>query len=155
ARLKEKNSKWINDDYVKFLRFGQFFIERNGEGILAFINPHGYLDNPTFRGMRWNLLKTYDKLYVIDLHGNSKKKEVSPDGSVDQNIFDIMQGVSINIFLKNGNKRGDELAQVFHYDLFGTREMKYDFLINKSFSSLSFEKLNPKNPMFFMVKKDF
>lgn len=73
-KLKEKNSKWINDDYVKFLRYGQHFIEKNGSGVLAFINPHGFLDNPTFRGMRWNLLKTYDKIYTIDLHGNGKKK---------------------------------------------------------------------------------
>jgi len=79
-KLKERNPKWINDDYVKFMRYGQHFIEKNGEGILAFINPHGFLDNPTFRGMRWNLLKTYDKIYTIDLHGNSKKKETAPDG---------------------------------------------------------------------------
>lgn len=70
---------------------------------MAFINPHGYLDNPTFRGMRWHLQKTFDKIYTIDLHGNSKKKEVCPDGSVDQNVFDIMQGVSINIFIKKKN----------------------------------------------------
>jgi predicted helicase len=99
-KLKEKNSKWINDDYVKFIRFSSHLIEKNGEGILAFINPHGYLDNPTFRGMRWHLLKTFDKIYTIDLHGNSKKKETAPDGSLDQNVFDIQQGVSINIFVK-------------------------------------------------------
>ena len=89
---------WLNDDYVKFLRYGQHFIEKNGSGVLAFINPHGFLDNTTFRGMRWHLLKTYDKIYTIDLHGNSKKKETSPDGSADINVFDIQQGVSINIF---------------------------------------------------------
>jgi len=96
-KLKEQNSKFINDDYVKFLRYGQHFIEKNGSGVLAFINPHGFLDNPTFRGMRWHLLKTYDKIYTIDLHGNNKKKETAPDGSVDVNVFDIEQGVSINI----------------------------------------------------------
>ena len=99
-KLKERNPKWINDDYVKFIRFSSHLIEKNGEGILAFINPHGYLDNPTFRGMRWHLLKTFDKIYTIDLHGNAKKKETAPDGSADQNVFDIMQGVSINIFVK-------------------------------------------------------
>lgn len=76
-KLKERNPKWINDDYVKFLRYGQHFIEKNGSGVLAYINPHGFLDNPTFRGMRWHLLKTYDKIYTIDLHGNSKKKETA------------------------------------------------------------------------------
>ena len=99
-KLKERNPKWINDDYVKFIRFGSHLIEKNGEGILAFINPHGYLDNPTFRGMRWHLQKTFDKIYTIDLHGNSKKKETAPDGSADVNVFDIQQGVSINIFVK-------------------------------------------------------
>ena len=102
-KLKERNPKWINDDYVKFIRFSSHLIEKNGEGILAFINPHGYLDNPTFRGMRWHLMKTFDKIYTIDLHGNSKKKETAPDGSIDQNVFDIMQGVSINIFVKKKN----------------------------------------------------
>ncbi|NLJ82620.1 MAG: N-6 DNA methylase, partial [Bacteroidales bacterium] len=118
-KLKERNPKWINDDYVKFLRYGQYFIEKNGSGVLAFINPHGFLDNPTFRGMRWNLLKTYDKIYTIDLHGNAKKKETAPDGSVDQNVFDIMQGVSINVFVKTGKKKSNELGKVYHFDLFG------------------------------------
>jgi predicted helicase len=103
-KLKERNPKWINDDYVKFIRFSSHLIEKNGEGILAFINPHGYLDNPTFRGMRWHLQQTFDKIYTIDLHGNSKKKETAPDGSIDQNVFDIMQGVSINIFVKKKSK---------------------------------------------------
>jgi hypothetical protein len=107
---------WLNDDYVKFIRFAQYLVEKNGEGIVAFINPHGYLDNPTFRGMRWNLLKTFDKIYTIDLHGNGKKKETAPDGSVDQNVFDIMQGVSINLFVKTNKKTKNELAKVFHYD---------------------------------------
>jgi len=83
-KLNEKNSKWLNDDYVKFLRFGQYFVEKNKTGVVAFINPHGFLDNPTFRGMRWNLLKTYDKIYILNLHGNAKKKEVCPDGSKDE-----------------------------------------------------------------------
>ena len=154
-KLKERNPKWINDDYVKFIRYGQHFIEKNGSGILAFINPHGFLDNPTFRGMRWNLLKTYDKIYTIDLHGNSKKKEVSPDGSADQNVFDIMQGVSINLFIKTGNKKETELGQVFHYDLFGKREVKYDFLIENSFKEIDFKLLPNIAPNYFFVNKDF
>lgn len=154
-KLKERNPKWINDDYVKFMRFGQHFIDKNGSGILAFINPHGFLDNPTFRGMRWNLLKTYDKIYTIDLHGNSKKKEVSPDGSVDQNVFDIMQGVSINLFVKTGKKKADELAEVFHYDLFGKRDLKYDFLSNNSIKTIDYKKLPNVAPNYFLVNKDF
>lgn len=149
-KLKEQNSKFINDDYVKFLRYGQHFIEKNGSGVLAFINPHGFLDNPTFRGMRWHLLKTYDKIYTIDLHGNAKKKETAPDGSADVNVFDIEQGVSINIFVKTGKKKPNELGQVFHYDLFGKRDFKYDFLSENSLKSIQYNCFTPfKNSFLF------
>jgi hypothetical protein len=145
---------WLNDDYVKFLRYGQHFIEKNGSGVLAFINPHGFLDNPTFRGMRWHLLQTYDKIYTLDLHGNSTKKEISPDGSADVNVFDIMQGVSINIFIKTGKKKNNELGKVFHYDLFGKREMKYDFLSENSLNTVEFKELKPEKPNLFFVPKN-
>lgn len=145
---------WLNDDYVKFLRYGQHFIEKNGSGILAFINPHGFLDNPTFRGMRWNLLKTYDKIYIIDLHGNVKKKETAPDGSIDVNVFDIMQGVSINIFIKTGKKKTNELGKVFHFDLYGKREMKYDFLTKNSLKTVLYKELHPVKPNLFFVPKN-
>ena len=154
-KLKERNSKSINDDYVKFLRYGQHFIEKNGSGVLAFINPHGFLDNPTYRGMRWNLLKTYDKIYTIDLHGNSKKKETAPDGSVDVNVFDIMQGVAITIFVKTGKKKANELGKVFHYDLFGKRELKYDFLIENSIKSVEYKELTIDAPSYLFVNKNF
>ena len=154
-KLKERNPKWINDDYVKFMRYGQHYIEKNGSGVLAFINPHGYLDNPTFRGMRWNLLKTYDKIYTIDLHGNSKKKETHPDGSPDVNVFDIQQGVSINVFIKTGKKAPNELGKVFHYDLYGKRDLKYEFLTKNSLSSIDFTELPNRAPMYYMVSKDF
>ncbi|MFH1320496.1 MAG: type ISP restriction/modification enzyme, partial [Bacteroidota bacterium] len=142
---------WLNDDYVKFLRYGQHFIEKNGSGILAFINPHGFLNNPTFRGMRWHLLKTYDKIYTIDLHGNSTKKETAPDGSPDQNVFDIMQGVSINIFIKTGKKKINQLGKVFHFDLYGKRELKYDYLICNALSTTDFKELYPEKPNLFFV----
>ncbi len=154
-KLQERNPKWLNDDYVKFLRFGQYFIEKNGSGVLAFINPHGFLDNPTFRGMRWNLLKTYDKIYTIDLHGNSKKKEVDFDGSADENVFDIMQGVSINIFVKTGKKKISELAQVFHHDLYGKRQLKYDFLNENSLKTVPYKKISNIAPNYFFTPKNF
>lgn len=154
-KLKEKNSKWINADENKFIRYGQHYIEKNGSGILAFINPHSFLDNPTFRGMRWHLLKTFDKIYTIDLHGNSKKNETAPDGSVDVNVFDIMQGVSINIFVKTGTKKANELGKVFHYDLFGKREFKYDFLLDNSIKSIPYKELPNIAPNYFFVNKDF
>tara|TARA_B100001059_G_scaffold22017_2_gene17646 strand:+ start:3583 stop:6834 length:3252 start_codon:yes stop_codon:yes gene_type:complete len=155
---------WLNDDYVKFIRYGQHYIEKNGSGILAFINPHGFLDNPTFRGMRWNLLKTYDKIYTIDLHGNSKKKETVPedfqklwklDGNQDVNVFDIQQGVSINFFVKTGKKKSNELGKVLHYDLYGKRDFKFDFLNKNSIQSIDFNKLPNVAPNYFFVPKDF
>ena len=144
---------WLNDDYVKFLRYGQHFIEKNGSGILAYINPHGFLDNPTFRGMRWHLLKTFDTIYTIDLHGNSKKKETAPAGSDDVNVFDIQQGVSINIFIKTGKKKAKELGKVFHFDLFGKRDFKYNFLSNNSLKTVAFKKLKPREPYYFFIPK--
>lgn len=99
--LNEKNSKWLQDDYVKFIRFSQWRIDKTGKGILAFINNHGFLDNPTFRGIRQQLLKSFDEIFIYDLHGNTKKQETCPDGSKDENVFDIQQGVNINIMVKN------------------------------------------------------
>jgi len=153
-KLKERNPKWINDDYVKFIRYGQHFIEKNGSGILAFINPHGFLDNPTFRGMRWNLLKTFDKIYIIDLHGNSKKKETAPDGSIDENVFDIMQGVSINFFIKNGIEKTSKLGDLYHKNLFGPREYKYDYLVSSSLKNIDFDSIPINNPNYFFCKID-
>lgn len=145
---------WLNDDYVKFLRHGQHHIEKNGQGVMAFINPHGFLDNPTFRGMRWHLLKTFDKIYTIDLHGNAKKKEKAIDGSPDVNVFDIEQGVSINIFVKTGIKKTNVMAKVFHYDLLGKREHKYDFLINNSLKTVDFKELSPEKPFLLFVDRN-
>jgi hypothetical protein len=101
-KLQERKT-WLNDDYVKFIRLAEHYIEKNGSGVVAYINPHGFLDNPTFRGMRWHLMQTFDEMYFLNLHGNAKKKETAPDGGKDECVFDIMQGVSINIFVKCGN----------------------------------------------------
>lgn len=153
--LKERNPKWINDDYVKFIRLAQYYIERNKCGVIGFINPHGFLDNPTFRGMRWNLLNAFDKIYTINLHGNNKKKETCPDGSADENVFDIQQGVSINLFVKTGEKKATELGKVYYYDLYGKREDKYAFLEKTPFAEVEYKELNPIAPMYFFVPKDF
>ncbi|MDR1841777.1 MAG: N-6 DNA methylase [Holophagales bacterium] len=162
--LEERNSKWINDDYVKFIRLGQYFVDKNKSGIVAFITNHGFLDNPTFRGMRYSLLSSFDKIYIIDLHGNAKKKETAPDGGPDENVFNIQQGVSINIFVKTGQKHNGALADVYHYDLWGAREEKYDYLHShdvygthkkQGFSEVLFKTLNPKAPEYFFVPKDY
>lgn len=158
--LGERNPKWLNDDYVKFIRFGQWRIEQTGYGVLAFITNHGYLDNPTFRGMRQSLMKTFDEIYVLDLHGNSKKKEVCPDGSPDKNVFDIQQGVAIGIFIKYQTKEKNsqkELAKVYHADLWGSREVyenkqlvggKYHWLAENDLQSTHWEKLEPNTPFY-------
>jgi predicted helicase len=152
--LNERNPKWINDDYCKFIRLGQSFVDKNTEGVLAYINNHSFLDNPTFRGMRWSLMQSFDRIYIIDLHGNSKKKEVCPDGSKDENVFDIQQGVSINIFVKNGKKPEGELAEVYHCDLYGLREFKYNYLLEHSFTTTDFTRIEPSAPFYFFIKRD-
>jgi len=145
---------WLHDDYVKFIRFGQHFIDKNGEGILAFINNHSFLDNPTFRGMRWNLLHSFDKIYILDLHGNTLKKEVCPDGSPDKNVFDIQAGVSINLMVKTVTKRANGLAKVFHADLWGERQLKYETLRANSLDSIVFKEVKYKKPYYFFVPKN-
>ena len=101
--LGEKNPKWLQDDYVKFLRFAQWKIEQAGRGVVGMITNHSYLDNPTFRGMRRSLMGTFDDIYILDLHGNALKRETCPDGSPDKNVFDIRQGVAIAFLVKHGN----------------------------------------------------
>jgi predicted helicase len=154
---KNLNEKKINldDDYIKFTRFGQHFIDKNGSGILAYISANSFIDGVTHRQMRRSLLESFDKIYIIDLHGNAKKKEVSPDGSIDQNVFDIMQGVSINLFIKTGKKKKNDLGEVYHFDLQGKRDFKYDFLFDNSFKSIGFKKLVLESKYNFFVPKNF
>jgi predicted helicase len=154
GKLQERNSKWINDDYVKFLRLGEYYINKNGEGILAYITNHGYLDNPTFRGMRWHLLNTFDHIYIIDLHGNSKKKETAPDGSKDDNVFDIMQGVAIIIGVKTKENQ-NKLAKVHHIDFYGKRKDKYERLWENDLKDLEFKELENKAPHYLFIPKNY
>lgn len=154
---KDLNERKINldDDYIKFIRYGQHYIDKNGSGVLAYISNNSFIDGITHRQMRKNLLESFDKIYILDLHGNAKKKEVCPDGSADQNVFDIMQGVSINIFVKTGKKKKTELGQVFHSNLQGKREVKYKTLNNSSISTIDWKLLNHSSPYRFFVPKDF
>ncbi len=154
---KDLNERKINldDDYIKFIRYGQHYIDKNGSGILAYISNNSFIDGITHRQMRKHLLESFDKIYILDLHGNARKKEICPDNSPDQNVFDIMQGVSINIFVKTGKKKKSDLGQVFHYDMFGKRELKYDMLSNNSFAGLDWGKIEYTAPYRFFVPKDF
>jgi predicted helicase len=165
--LGERNPKWLNDDYVKFIRFAQWRIEHTGYGVLAFITNHGYLDNPTFRGMRQALMETFDDIYILDLHGNSKKKEKAPDGGKDENVFDIQQGVAIGIFVKRKNGKKTVPARVYHADLWGTRETwggpkddqqlmsgKYHWLSAHDVTTTKWEKLNPETPNYLFIPQN-
>jgi len=147
--LGEKNPKWLQDDYVKFLRWGQWRIDLTGRGVLAMITNHGYLDNPTFRGMRQQLMQTFSEIYLLNLHGNAKKKEVCPDGSRDENVFDIQQGVAIGIFVKKPGDPGE--ARVYHADLWGLRERKYEALAEMELGTVPWEELQPAPPFYLFV----
>ncbi len=156
--LGERNPKWLNDDYVKFIRFAQWRIERTGEGVLAFVTNHSYLDNPTFRGMRQSLMDTFDDIHLLDLHGNTKKKERAPDGGNDENVFDIQQGVAIGLFVKRAGGSGRP-ARVFHADLWGEREAgpdggKYGWLAAHDVDSTPWAELTPKSPRHLFIPRD-
>ncbi|WP_276952216.1 type ISP restriction/modification enzyme [Helicobacter rodentium] len=206
----EKNPKWLLDDYVKFINFAESKIKAQNSGIFAFISNNSFLDNPTFRGMRYHLLKTFDTIYILDLHGNARKKEAAPDGSKDENVFDIMQGVSINIFVKNrnsslaqslndygglarsfmpdklpsphlakhsnltqntriscykslsshsqhsenSNEKPQKLAQIYHYDLYGKRSDKTNFLYENALDSIAWATLQPKSPFYLFIPQN-
>jgi hypothetical protein len=143
--LDEKNPKWLQDDYVKFLRFAQWKIHKAGKGIVGMITNHGYLDNPTFRGMRQSLMRTFDEIYVLDLHGNSLKKETCPDGGKDENVFDIRQGTAIILMVKGVDSKE---TRVCHHELFGLRQSKYDWLETKQFQAGDYQELNPCSPFY-------
>lgn len=142
---------WLNNDYVKFIRFAQWKIDQSGNGILGFITDNSYLDNPTFRGMRQSLMSSFDEMYILDLHGNSNKKEIAPDGSKDENVFDIRQGVSIVFFIKL--KKG-KTKQIVHQDLFGLRENKYAWLEKHNIQNIKWNNLEPKSPYYFLIPRD-
>jgi len=137
---------WLQDDYVKFIRFGQWRIQRTGAGVLAFITNHGYLDNPTFRGMRQQLMQTFTDIYVLDLHGSTRKRERAPDGREDTNVFDIQQGVAIGLFVKEPGKTGP--AKVHHAELWGRRDPKYKALFDLELESTDWEDLAPSSPFY-------
>ncbi|MDX9925591.1 MAG: type ISP restriction/modification enzyme, partial [Ignavibacteriaceae bacterium] len=149
--LGDKNSKWLQDDYVKFIRFSQWKIDQAGEGILGFITNHSYLDNPTFRGMRQSLMNTFDEIYILDLHGNNLKKEKSPDGSKDENVFDIQQGVAIAFFIKH---KKSKTKSIYHQEIFGLRDTKYNWLNKHSIKNVRWNRLKPKSEFYLFVPQD-
>ena len=153
---KPAQAKWLSDDYVKFIRFAQWRIEQTGHGVLGFVTNHGYLDNPTFMDMRCSLLRSFDEIYLLDLHGNSKKKETAPDGGKDENVFDIQQGVAIGLFVRHaGVERGeDHVARVHRADLYGLRKDKYATLDAGSVAETDWTEIKPAIPSWLFVPQD-
>ena len=151
------NEKKINldDDYIKFIRYGQHFIDKNGSGILAYISNNSFIDGITHRQMRKSLLDSFDKIFILDLHGFAKLKEVSLVADKDENVFDIQQGVSINIFIKTGKINLHKANSIYYFEKYGSREEKYEFLNKNSLKCINWTNLNPTKPHFFFVKKDF
>ncbi|GAA8582487.1 DNA methyltransferase [Helicobacter pylori] len=145
---KEKNPKWLLDDYVKFMRFAQNKIESLGHGLFGFISNNAFLDNPTFRGLRCSLLECYDELYILNLHGNARKKEKTPQGAKDENVFNIKQGVSINLFVKNPQITKQK---IHYYDVYGQRAEKYAFLDQNDLNSINWLELTPREPFYLLI----
>ncbi|EAI7226444.1 type ISP restriction/modification enzyme [Campylobacter jejuni] len=148
----EKNPKWLLDDYVKFIRFAQSKIDSQENGIFAFISNNGFLDNPTFRGMRYSLMQSFDKIYILNLHGDTRKKEKAPDGSKDDNVFDIMQGVSINIFIKQNSKVKN--TKIYYHDLYGKRKDKYEFLYENNLNSIKWTLVKNNEPFYLFLPQN-
>ncbi|WP_240446236.1 type ISP restriction/modification enzyme [Helicobacter pylori] len=148
---KEKNPKWLLDDYVKFMRFAQNKIESLGHGLFGFISNNGFLDNPTFRGLRRSLLECYDELYILNLHGSTRKKEKTPQNTKDENVFNIMQGVSINLFVKKAQATEQK---IFYYDVYGERAEKYAFLAQNDLNSINWLELAPREPFYLLIPQE-
>ena len=148
--LGEKNPKWLQDDYVKFIRFAQWKMEQVQEGVVGIITNHSFLDNPTFRGMRQSLMRTFNQMYLMDLHGSTTKRERTPEGGKDENVFDIEQGVAISLLVK---KQGLSQA-VYHADLWGTRQGKYRALIETEKDSIEWQELQPSKPFYLFIPQD-
>ncbi len=152
--LNERNINPLSDDYIKFIRYAEHYIEKTGSGVVAMITNNSYLDGIIHRQMRKRLLDTFDYIYIVDLHGSSMRQEVCPDGSPDKNVFDIMQGVGIAIMVKDGSRKG-KMAEVWHEDYWGMRDNKYQRLWNELPTQKLFYQLKCKEPYYFFVPKDF
>src|SRR3989304_3378717 len=149
----EKNIQPLSDDYIKFIRFAHWKIDKGGMGVIGMITNNSYLSGLIHRGMRKKLLESFNEIYILNLHGNSRIGEKCPDGSKDENVFDIQQGVSIALFIKDKDQK--DLGKIFYQDVYGLREKKYDYLANYDIKSTQWEKLKPFEPYYFFVRKDF
>ena len=142
----------LDDDYIKFIRYAEHYIEKNGTGIVAMITNNSFIDGITHRQMRKHLLDTFDEIYILDLHGDAK--EQTPNGEKDQNVFEIMQGVSISLFIRSNNQKNN-LGKVYHSEIYGSRNHKFHFLNTNNIKSIKWQKLDFFEPNYFFVPKDF
>jgi len=149
----ERNIQPLSDDYIKFIRFAHWKIDKSGKGVIGMITNNSYLSGLIHRGMRKKLLKSFNEIYILNLHGNSRIGEKCPDGSKDENVFDIMQGVSIALFIKN--KEQETIRKIYYQDVYGLRENKYDFLNNNNIKTIEWKELKLSEPYYFFVEKDF
>lgn len=147
--LDEKNIQPLSDDYIKFIRFAQWKIEQNKQGVIGLITNNSYLDGIIHRQMRKELLNAFDRIYILNLHGSIRREECTE--KKDENVFDIQQGVAIALFIKN-NKFKDK--KVFYADLFGKREDKYLWLDKNRVNTVEWQELKPTEPYYFFIKKD-
>ncbi len=152
--LTENNISPLSDDYIKFLRFSQYLMEKNKQGIVAMITNNSFIDGLVHRHVRRSLMSSFDKLFILDLHGNAKKREVAPDGSKDENVFDIQQGVSINLFIRTSVDI-EKPAEVYHQGIYGLREHKYKELNKSSLQTVEWTQVAPVAPFYFFVPKNF
>lgn len=142
---------WLQDDYIRFTRLSHCHIDNSGVGIHGFISNSGYLDNPTLRGMRHNLADSFSKLFLLDLHGNTKRGETGSGGVKDKNVFEIQQGVAIGIFVKGISCNE---STILHADLWGQREQKYNVLGKTSTSDLDWNEVNWEEPQYLFIPTD-
>jgi len=158
--LGEKNPKWLNDDYVKFIRFAQWKIEKTGQGILGFITNHAWLDNPTFRGMRDSLMKTFDEIFILNLHGSALKKEKVPEevqkkekiDERDEGVFGIRPGTAITLAIKSSEEK--KKCKVYYTEQWGQRSKKFEWLDNNDIKTTEWQEITPDTPSYLFINRD-
>jgi predicted helicase len=150
ANLHERNIQPLDDDYIKFVRFAQWKVDQNGEGVVAFITNNRFLDALIHRKMRKSLLDSFGRIYLLNLHGSAREMRGIPEG--DENVFDIQQGVAISIFIK---KSGIEDKKICYGELCCGREEKYSWLDRNTTNTVQWQEIRPEEPYYFFVPKDF
>ncbi|EAJ7398165.1 DNA methyltransferase [Campylobacter upsaliensis] len=156
--LNETNIQPLDNDYIKFIRFSQWKLLEQGSstGLMGFIIPNSFLDGRIHRNMRESLYKSFDEIYILNLHGSSEK-----DAKNDENVFDIKIGVCISLFIKYKNEpsKGATIfyASTAQKGIFKRAE-KYallDDISQRSLNSIKWEELSPNEPYFWFVPKSF